>query len=1286
MSRRLNLRFLPAIGILILMVFSTIQIIPMNVDSIFLDEFTNGEKSVTLEFERADIDAETVAIEVPLNGSIISASVDIEPVAYNGDYPTDIKVNVGNDDDNEWMFSGKGYGSFGEQTLFTDGKDKKYLFFNNNNYINSPKIMIPRNASVISTSMQIEGGTGNYDEDYFLAVDQYGYKMTYIKSNGDGTFGTPSVISQNLGRYLYGSVGIGDFDNDGDLDAVHGTGQSGNINYLEKTGPDNSFKAPVNVGSLSSSWYTYDFAVGDFTNDGNYDFITSGSNLVLFEGNGDGTFQEPVQINGGPSICYGKDAADFNHDGNLDFVTGGNTRYTVYYFQGNGDGTFQQPIQLNSPSTYYIYSVITDDFDGDKNADILAGYYDGMLYFFKGYGNGSFKSPTQSGVDAGRYSGGDGWDYDRDGDVDLIVIDSQYENLPTWPGSSAKFYKNNGLGSFTLQNTIANVGSYSYGGAAPPPKVMGANNTKMYIGDVSGSPADWSFVGRLAGVQEQVNDFSPKLNTLLKQTNYKSYTDEYNTEFLIIPINFTSTDNGLLRVSKFHIEYTYTATIEKKEFSTLAEELNEHIMFTGGETVDLRFIISSSSPGSLKFSNLNIVYNIPPDRKDEIQTLHAYEDTEDLNLLQISDYFIDSDEPATNLNYSVFKNTQADHVDVYTNFTNILKFTPLTENWYGETEVIVQAVDSGKKKAFSNPFKIIIHPVNDEPTSEVPLPDITIIEGEQDKGLDLELREYFSDIEDDLLYYTFEIDPRGFIPDADDKRIKVIKNDDNILEISGIGDFNSYEGELNKPIPVWIYCDDDPDVNTYSDGNFTYQEILITVLPINDKPIWSAIPDLYLNEDELSTFEDFINIYDFVRDDETDDRDLAYDLTTTNSIFEIIREGGLLSLNIPENYFGSGIITVSATDEKGSMSSTTFELFILPVNDPPTISLTSHIDYETVEDTITLGGKMDDIEGTVRLVEVKIESSETDIENAEIFNWQPAKFDVSINNWTYTWDTTMVPDGFYEITAQVYDGALTSDTSVEIQIKNGQNFEPIVEISYPAENDKVNGTIIISGTVHDPDLDGINDLQIRIGAEMDWTPIKLQSENQTVWSYTWDTTTLTDRNYNILAKAYDGRAWSIPASRVVEVFNNKTFIPPGSESGATEDNSIWTFAGILIIIVIILGVLVVVGLITRANKRVREYVPDGRMEPLDDLEAMVKPALGPGVSIEHQPLPAGPPTQAPGLPPVQAASPYAATAPPTLPAAGAVQSPTGAQQQVPALPAAQTVNVTPTQQNEPEQK
>jgi hypothetical protein len=272
----------------------------------------------------------------------------------------------------------------------------------------------------------------------------------------------------------------------------------------------------------------------------------------------------------------------------------------------------------------------------------------------------------------------------------------------------------------------------------------------------------------------------------------------------------------------------------------------------------------------------------------------------------------------------------------------------------------------------------------------------------------------------------------------------------------------------------------------------------------------------------------------------------------------------------------------------------------------------------------------------------------------------------------------MVPDGYYLITAQVYDGSLTNRTSVELQIKNGRNFEPIVEISYPQEYARVNGTIIISGTVQDPDMTGVEDLQIRIGAEMDWTRIPLQSKDQTVWSYTWDTTTVKDSEYNILVKAYDGIAWSVPASRVVTVFNNIT-ITADDQGEVTEDSSIWTFAIILIIVVLILGILIVIGLVFRGDKKVKEYVPDGRMAPLDDLEAMVKPALGPGVSIEHQPLPPGAPghAQAPGLPAY--AGPGAgdgvgagagAGAPLSLPAAGIVEN-------VPALPAASTVNITP---------
>jgi hypothetical protein len=108
--------------IIFFLFFSTFQLLPTEVDSVFLDKFSNGEKEAYITFDRAGIDATSLAIDVPLNASILSASVDVTPIKHKNKYPTNIIVNVGNDEDNEWTFKGKGYGAFGKQTLYNDGE------------------------------------------------------------------------------------------------------------------------------------------------------------------------------------------------------------------------------------------------------------------------------------------------------------------------------------------------------------------------------------------------------------------------------------------------------------------------------------------------------------------------------------------------------------------------------------------------------------------------------------------------------------------------------------------------------------------------------------------------------------------------------------------------------------------------------------------------------------------------------------------------------------------------------------------------------------------------------------------------------------------------------------------------------------------------------------------------------------------------------------------------------------------------------------------------------------
>jgi hypothetical protein len=279
--------------------------------------------------------------------------------------------------------------------------------------------------------MAIEGGTGSYDEEYFVSVDQYGNSLNYFLSYGDGTFSSQQLISNNAGRYLYSSVGMADFDNDGDLDVVAG-GTSGNVYYYQKTSPGCNFANPVLINSIPTTWYMYDYAAGDFNNDGNYDFLCSGdsSSIYLFTGDGKGGFtMGTISATGGPSRPYGKDAADFNNDGNLDFVCGGTgTSYTVFYYEGQGNGQFKNAVQVSASNVPWTYTIMADDFNNDGKADILTAYYWGELYFIEGNGDGTFQPSVYSGADAGYYSGGDAWDYNQDGNIDIIAVDRSWSS------------------------------------------------------------------------------------------------------------------------------------------------------------------------------------------------------------------------------------------------------------------------------------------------------------------------------------------------------------------------------------------------------------------------------------------------------------------------------------------------------------------------------------------------------------------------------------------------------------------------------------------------------------------------------------------------------------------------------------------------------------------------------------------------------------------------------------------------------------------------------------------
>ena len=273
----------------------------------------------------------------------------------------------------------------------------------------------------------------------------------------------------------FAGVAKGDFNGDGHLDvaALYTNGDS--FGHLEITlgKGDGTFGTPTQIvipqTAANAEVDGVSILAKDFNGDGKLDLAitTTNKTILVFLGNGDGTFQPPISTTL-PAEGVNLQTADLNGDGKLDLVTVLSNPYPqstneVGVLLGNGDGTFQTPV------TYAVEANPKDlalaDVDKQHGPDIIVGTYQGQsIDVLLNNGAGAF-APYRSTPVGKAITGLYVADFDGDGKLDVVAGgDGQVANGTGYHLASFVFLKGVGDGTF-LQSATAN--DFPVGSASP---------------------------------------------------------------------------------------------------------------------------------------------------------------------------------------------------------------------------------------------------------------------------------------------------------------------------------------------------------------------------------------------------------------------------------------------------------------------------------------------------------------------------------------------------------------------------------------------------------------------------------------------------------------------------------------------------------------------------------------------------------------------------------------------------------------------------------------------------
>jgi uncharacterized repeat protein (TIGR01451 family) len=254
-----------------------------------------------------------------------------------------------------------------------------------------------------------------------------GPNVTVLLGNGSGigpSFG--GTISFPAGTRA-ASVAVGDFNRDGHQDLAIANAESSNNVQILLGVPTGLF--PVPGTTYTAGEFPASVAVGDFDRDGNLDLAVANqgsSNVSVFLGNGDGTFQGAVNFAAG-TAPFSVAVGDFDRDGKPDLAVANAVSHDVSILLGDGSGAFQPAIAY--PAGITPTSVAVGEFDRDGKPDLaVANQGSSTVSILLGNGDGTFQPAVAFGAGTEPRSVAFA-DLNRDGKLDVVVANRASSNV-----------------------------------------------------------------------------------------------------------------------------------------------------------------------------------------------------------------------------------------------------------------------------------------------------------------------------------------------------------------------------------------------------------------------------------------------------------------------------------------------------------------------------------------------------------------------------------------------------------------------------------------------------------------------------------------------------------------------------------------------------------------------------------------------------------------------------------------------------------------------------------------